>query len=316
LLLSNGVLYVAWGDHGFVPPYHGWLMAFDPSTLSLKWAFCTSPDDQSSGIWMDGDGVSTDATGSLYFATGNGSFNASSGGRDYGDSVVRLGTDGTVQDSFTPSNQDALNSGDIDLGSGGVTLLPDQSGPHPHELLAGGKGGTVYLVDRDAMGGYNASGDSQIVQELPNIFPGGTYNTGNYSTPVYYNGSVYYAPVNNSVEAFSLTNGRLSTSATSKSSETYNGKTSTFSARGGTMAISANGSTNGILWTLQSNGDSTPGTLHAYDPSNLANELYNSDQAGTRDQLDPWLKFTIPTVANGRVYVASAGRLTVYGLLP
>jgi chitodextrinase len=316
LLLSNGVLYVAWGDHGFVPPYHGWLMAFDPATLALKWAFCTSPDDQSSGIWMDGEGISTDSTGSLYFATGNGSFDAASGERDYGDSVVRLSAAGTVQDYFTPHNQNALNNGDVDLGSGGVMLLPDQPGAHPHELVAGGKGGTVYLVSRDNMGGYNSTNDSQIVQELAGIFPGGTDETGNYSSPVYFSGSVYYAPIGIPVEAFGLTNGLLSTTPTSKTTQTYNGSTSTFTARGGTMAISANGTSNGILWTLQSNGDSTPGTLHAYDPANLAHEFYNSDQAGIRDQLDPWLKFTLPTVANGRVYVVSAGQLTSYGLLP
>ena len=116
--------------------------------------------------------------------------------------------------------------------------------------------------------------------------------------------------------AFTLTNGLLSTSPTSESSVIFNGKTSTFSARGGETAISANGNTNGILWALQSTGDSTPGYLHAYDPANLANEYWNSNQAGTRDQLDPWLKFTVPLVANGRVYVVSQGRLTAYGLLP
>jgi hypothetical protein len=116
--------------------------------------------------------------------------------------------------------------------------------------------------------------------------------------------------------AFSLTNGLLSTSPTSQSPEVFNGKTSTFSARGGETAVSANGNSNGILWALQSNGDSLPGTLHAYNPANLASEYWNSDQAGTRDQPDPWLKFTPPLVANGRVYVVSQGRLTAYGLLP
>ena len=155
------------------------------------------------------------------------------------------------------------------------------------------------------------------MQSLINVFPtGGSYNTGNYSAPVYFNGSVYFAPVNSQLMQFTMTNGLMSTSPTSKSPETYNGKTSTFSARGGEIAASGNGNSNGILWGLQSNGDSTPGTLHAYDPSNLAHEYYTSDQAGTRDQLDPWLKFTIPLVANGRVYVVSSGQLTAFGLLP
>ena len=196
-------------------------------------------------------------------------------------------------------------------------MLPDQSGAHPHEVIAAGKGGTVYLVDRDNMGHVGTANDNQIVQSLIKVFPtGGSFNTGNYSAPAYFNGAVYFARVNRQLMRFSLTNGLLSTSPTSKSPETYNGKTSTFSARGGEIAISANGSSNGILWALQSNGDSQPGTLHAYDPSNLQNQYYTSDQAGTRDQLDSWLKFTIPLVANGRVYVVSAGRLTGFGLLP
>ena len=150
-----------------------------------------------------------------------------------------------------------------------------------------------------------------------NVVPTGvSYNTGNYSEPTYFSVSVYFAEVDGPLMAFNLTNGTLTTAPTSQSSAVFNGKTSTFSARGGETAISANGNSNGILWALQSNGDSSPGTLHAYDPSNLANEYWNSDQEGTRDQLDPWLKFTLPLVANGRVYVVSQGKLTAYGLLP
>src|SRR5262249_10646816 len=157
-------------------------------------------------------------------------------------------------DFFTPHDYATLDANDVDLASGGIILLPDQSGAHPHEVIAAGKGGTVYLVDRDIMGGVRSGNDGQIVQSLIKIFPtGGGDETGNYSTPVYYNGSVYFAPVQGQLMAFSLTNGLLSTSATSKSPETYNGNTSTFAARGGEMALSANGNTNGILWALQSN---------------------------------------------------------------
>jgi hypothetical protein len=272
------------------------------------------------GIWMGGDGIAVDSSGNLYFSTGNGTFDgpsSSGGSNDFGDTLLKLNPSGSRVDSFTPYNFATLDSNDVDLASGGLILLPDQLGAHAHEVLTAGKGGTVYLVDRDNMGGVGNGNDKQIVQSLVNVFPtGGGDETGNYSSPVYFNGSVYYAPVQGQLMAFSLTNGLLSTSPTSKSTETYNGNTSTFDARGGEMAISANGSSNGILWALQSNGDSSPGTLHAYDPSNLAHEYYTSDQAGTRDQLDPWLKFTIPLVANGRVYVASAGQLTAYGLVP
>jgi hypothetical protein len=292
-------------------------MAYNASTLHQDWVFCTTPNAQSGGIWMGGGGLTADGSGNLFFSTGNGTFDQNAGKGDYGDTLLKLSPTGAVSDYFTPFNYQALDSGDIDLASGGVILLPDQPGAHPHEVIADGKGGTVYLVDRDNMGHVGTTSDNQIVQSLVNVFPtGNSFNTGNYSKPSYFNGRVYFAPVSGPVMAFNLTNGLLSTSPSSESPEVYNGKTSTFSARGGETAVSANGSSNGILWGLQSNGDSVPGTLHAYDPANLANEFWNSDQAGTRDQLDPWLKFTAPLVANGRVYVVSQGNLTAYGLLP
>jgi Concanavalin A-like lectin/glucanases superfamily len=322
LTLQNGEVYIAFSNHGNNPPYHGWVMAYSASTLHQDWVFCTTPNAGKGGVWMGGDGLGVDSAGNLYFSTGNGTFDGPTsspgGNNDFGDSLLKLSPSGARTDFFTPYNYAALDSGDIDLASGGIILLPDQPGAHPHEVIADGKGGTVYLVDRDHMGGVGSGNDNQIVQSLINVFPtGGSYNTGNYSAPVYFNGSVYFAPVNSQLMQFTMTNGGLlSTAPTSKSPEIYNGKTSTFSARGGEIAASGNGSSNGILWGLQSNGDSTPGTLHAYDPSNLAHEYYTSDQAGTRDQLDPWLKFTIPLVANGRVYVVSSGQLTAFGLLP
>ena len=132
---------------------------------------------------------------------------------------------------------------------------------------------------------------------------------GNFSSPVYWNGSVYFAPVAGPVQAFALSNGLLTTTPTSKTAQTYNG-------RGGTMAISANGSNNGILWTLQTSGAGAPGTLHAYNATDLTKELYNSNQAGTRDTLDEWDKFSTPVIANGEVLVTSVSQLTIYGLLP
>jgi fibronectin type 3 domain-containing protein len=317
LLLSNGEVYVAFANHGNNPPYHGWVIAYNASTLHQDWAFCSTPNADKGGVWMGGGGLTADSSGNLFFSTGNGTFDENANGGDYGDTLVKLSSSGAVSDWFTPYNYAALDSGDVDLASGGVILLPDQAGAHPHEVIADGKGGTLYLVDRDNMGHVGTTSDSQIVQSDINVFPtGGSFNTGNYSKPTYFNGKVYFAPVDGPVMAFDLTNGKLSTAATSQSSAIYNGKTSTFSARGGETSISASGSSNGILWALQSNGDSLPGTLHAYDPSNLANEYWNSDQAGTRDQLDPWLKFTAPLVANGRVYVVSQGKLTAFGLLP
>ena len=258
---------------------------------------------------MNGDGLATDSTTNLYFITGDGLFNANTNGTDYGDSYVKLSLSGTVLDYFSPADQASLDTGNLDLGSGGVLLLPDQSGSHPHEMLSAGKDGAIYLVDRDNMGHYNPSNNNQIIQTLTNVFTGGSgLTTGSFCSPIYHNGVVYFTGISDYVRAFPLSNGLLSTNA-AHSSQTYG-------YPGGMMAISANGNTNGILWAVQRNGGSSPGTLHAYNAANLANELFNSDQAGTRDTLDIASKFNIPLIANGKVFVSGVSQLTVYGLLP
>jgi len=204
----------------------------------------------------------------------------------------------------------------VDDGAGGLLLLPDQGGAHPHLLLSAGKDGIIYLVDRDNMGHYNPSNNNQIVQSLVNIFPFGTPEPGNDSAPVYFNGAVYFSPISDNLQAFGLTNGLLSTAPTSRSSEVY-------AYPGAAMSVSANGSAGGVLWTVQRNAtltndqDSTqPGVLHAYDATNLGNELYNSGQAGSRDTLSPASKGSAPLVVNGKVIVATVNNVIVYGLLP
>jgi hypothetical protein len=308
LLLLNGVVYLGFGSHGDNGIWHGWVLGYNASTLQQVMVFNDTPDADSGGIWMSGDGLATDSIGNIYFVTGNGPFDANSGGRDYGDSLVKLSPSGAVLDYFTPHDQAALAAGDIDLGSGGVLLLSDQSGAHLHEMVTAGKGGTIYVLDRDNLGQFNPNNDNQIVQSLVNIFPGGS-QSGNYSAPVYYNGYVYFAPVDNTVQAFQLINGLLSIAPTSQSAETY-------PFPGGMLAISANGATNGILWAVERISTTAPGILYAYDPTNLAHEFYNSNQAGSRDSMDIAAKFSIPLVANGKVFVAGTTQLTVYGLLP
>jgi hypothetical protein len=172
-----------------------------------------------------------------------------------------------------------------------------------------GKPGTVNLIDRDNMGHHSPSDDSQIVQSLEHVFPWGTLSEGNYSAPVYYNGRIYFSPVADAVKTFQLTNGLLSTAPTSQSAEI-------FPYPGASLAISANGDIDGILWAIEYTGCCTPGTLHAYDPADLTNEYYNSDQAGSRDTMVPAVKFSVPLVANGKVFVGASGTLMVYGLLP
>jgi hypothetical protein len=187
-------------------------------------------------------------------------------------------------------------------------LLVDQPGATPHLLVAAAKGGTIYVVNRDNMGHFQSTGNSQIVQSIADALPHGGAEEGNYSTPVFFSGNVYFGAVNDNLKIFRFTNGLLSTSFTSQSAVTYPN-------RGASFAVSANGTNNGILWAMQDNNPSD-GVLRAYNANNLASELYNSSQAGTRDSFGLATKFSIPLVANGKVFVISQGQLVAFGLLP
>jgi chitodextrinase len=309
LLLTGGVVYIGFASHGDVTPYHGWVLGYNATTLKQVMVYSDTANAFDGGIWQSGAGLATDATGNIYFVTGNGTFDANTGGVDYGDSFVKLSPAGAVLDYFTPYNQATFDANNVDLGAGGLLLLPDQAGAHPHEMLTAGKSGTIYVVDRDNLGHFHAGSDSQIIQSLVNIFPNGSPITGNFSAPVYFNGTVYFSPISDVLQAFRVTNGLLSTSPTSETSDV-------FAFPGGMISVSANGNTNGIVWAVQRNGDTSPGVLKAYDATNLANELYSSDQYGTRDTLDVAAKFSLPLVANGKVYVASKSQFAIYGLLP
>jgi hypothetical protein len=322
LLLLGGVVYAAWAAHNDMGPYHGWVIGFDAHTLQVVRVFNTTPNGGLGGIWMSADGISSDAGGDLYMLTGNGTFDADLGGVDYGDSFLRLGPGaGTaldVVDYFTPWNQQDLSTNDLDLGSGGPLLI-DAGGAHPHEIVSGGKDGTLYVIDRDSMGGFNTSSmsDPQIVQELVHQF--GRI----YCAPSYFNGAIYVSsgrvtsggpPGAGALEAFTVnSDGTLSGTPSSAAA------VAPFAFPAPTVSISANGATGGIVWALRNESYGDPhghATLYAFDAGNLANELYDSDQAGTRDQCGAAVKFTVPTVANGRVYVGGQRAYTVYGPLP
>jgi hypothetical protein len=316
LLLNNGVVYIGFGSHGDNRPWHGWVIGYNATTLSQVMIYCVTPDDEGGGIWQGGGGLAADSSGSIYYTTGNGGFDVNTGGDDYGDTVQRLSTNGTVLDYFTPFDQQNMNVNDLDLGAGGpVLLLDQQGGQHPHELITAGKSGTIYVINRDSMGHFNANNDNQIIQSLPGILPHGGAGVGNFSTPVYFNGYVYFGARNDSLKAFQVTNGLLSTAPVSQSAAIY-------PVRGASFAVSANGNTNGILWAIQNNGQSpdndtgAPGVLYAYDATSLFNELYDSSQSGTRDTLDLAAKFSVPLIANGKVFIAGQSQLTVFGLLP
>src|SRR6267143_4666425 len=169
LLLANDSVYLAWGSSCDVVPYHGWLMAYDPTTLAQKSVFNTSPDASDSAIWQGDAGPAADKEGNVSVVTGNGEFDAATNGRDFGDSVLKLGSEGQrlkLLDYFTPSNQVQLNERDNDLGSSGPVLLADQPGAHPHLLVTAGKEGKIYLIDRDHMGKDQPNDDSHAVQTM------------------------------------------------------------------------------------------------------------------------------------------------------
>ena len=306
LLLSKGVIYLAWAsynDHGL---YHGWVMAYDASTLHQIAIWNDTPNGERGGIWQSGCGLSADSAGNVYVAIGNGTFDAYAGGTNYGDSFIKLTLNGSslsVTDYFTPFNHQTLSDEDSDLGSSGLVLLPDQAGVNPHLGISAGKEGKIYLVNRDHLGKFQSDNDSQIVQSIPDAL-GTTPDDRNFSSAVYWNGSVYFVGNTDAIKQFQLNSGLLFTSPVSQSSHQF-GYT-------GTSSISANGSGNGILWTMEAGGS----VLHAYDATNLANELYNSKQAGSRDFFGSAIRFNPPTVANGKVYVAGQTEIAVFGLLP
>jgi hypothetical protein len=307
LLLDNGLVYVRFAsncDFHFFPQGRGWLFAYDAFDLLQKSVFVTSPNGYGGGIWEAGDGPAADAYHNIYISTGNGDFDVARGGSDYGDSVIKLAS-GSLQplDYFTPHNQKRLGRRDRDLGSGGITLLPDQAIPPKHLMVTGGEPHVTYLLNQKNLGGYNPSVDN-VVQKTP-------VTNSLYSTPTYWNNTLYFAAAGDSPKAFSFSNGRMSDNPTSQAGEGYN-------YPGSVMVVSADRQSRGILWAVQHGGTSSGNeVLHAYDATNLARELYNSDQAGDRDL--PGIvgnHFESIIVANGKVYVPTGQpQLSVFGLL-
>jgi autotransporter-associated beta strand protein len=324
MTLAGGKLFVCYGSYADTNPYHGWVIGYNANNLVqlTNYVFNTTPNAKTAvfggnaaegAIWMSGDGLCVDANTNLYFEVANGSFSANTNGGDYADSFVKLSTTNqlAVSDYFTPSNQASLQSSDQDLGSGGALLLPDEVGSaaHPHLIVGSAKTRELYLVDRDNMGKYNgSSGSDLIVQEF---LPG----TGGscYSTPAYFNYTLYYAYAKgNPMYAFAITNGQISTTPLSASANSFSGF-------GTTPSISANGTSNGIVWAIDPSVtanaySASPAVLRAYSATNLAQQIYNSSQNLSRDNPGNAVKYAVPTVANGKVYVGAQYALSVYGL--
>jgi hypothetical protein len=339
LNLVNGKLYVEWASHGDQRPYHGWVVAWDVSNLaSSGWKLAgvlnTAPNGAEAGIWQSSGRLAFEADGSaFYFETGNGpgghgnpTLNANGFPADgsYYEALVKVVADPTttatnqningwglkVADYFIPHNQVALDNADQDFGAGAPTILPDSAGiaGHPHLMVATGKEGKIYLVDRDNLGKFDPNND-HVVNAVPD---GSGHNTppvqlgGGLSTAAYFNGKIYWTSnYSNTARAFTInSNGTLSITSQT---------TTTFGYLPGSVIVSANGTMSGIAWVMDRNANQ----VHAYDASTFATELWNSGQkAGGADNLGAVVKFAVPTEANGELYVGTSNSLVVYGLTP
>jgi N-acetylneuraminic acid mutarotase len=308
LTLANGILYISWSSHCDNGPYHGWVMGYNAATLQQVAVFNATPNGSEGGIWMSGQGPSADDLGNIYLSVGNGSVDAT----DFGESFLKLaasktGTRMTVATFFIPLIWSTLNAGDIDLGSAGLLLIPDTK-----LAISGGKQGVLYLVARDEMLGI-----SSAIQSWP-------VGTGEiHGGPVWWtgaNGSFMYIwpDTGGRLQQYQFTGSSFNTVPYAQSSVVCGG-----GSPGGILCVSASGTNagSGILWAVvntagDANHVTVAGTLHAYDAQNVTSELWNSDMV-PRDSLPGLAKFVPPTVANGKVYMATfSGQLNVYGLFP
>ena len=312
------VIYISWASHEDAFPYHGWLIGYNAANVQQQLqVFNTTPNGGLGGIWMSGDAPAADSSNDLFIATGNGTFDADLAGKDLGDSVLKLTTVGSLglSDYFTPFNQGNLNQVDGDLGSGGVVLLPDQVTGLPHLMVQGGKQGLIYLLNRDSMGQFTIAADN-IVQEFQ-------ADNGSWTTPAFWQNTLYIAGSGDHGSCDSLHMYSFSSSSSSFTTTPGSSSLHCFPFPGATPVVTSSGSSNGIVWAADVSCYTTaaspcvgPAILFAFDATNLARELWNSSQAGPRDQAGAAVKFSVPTVANGKVYIGTRTEVDVYGLLP
>ena len=308
LVLTNGQVIIAFGSMCDRGAFHGWVFAYDASSLNRTGVFLTTPNGSHGGIWQAGGTPVVDPQGNLYVITGDGEFDAYDGGPDYGDTFLklRLATNDRIAptDYFTPFDQKEMDVENVDLGASGPMILPDQLGQHSHLLFGAGKNGSLYLINRDDMGHFQSSSNNQIVQYLPHVFP-----TKIHVSAAYWRNStsewIYVGPVEGTLQAFPLSRGQLSQIASTQTP-------TVFGYPGALPVISSNGDSDGIVWALEN----YTGVLHAFDAANLATELYNAKQAPNgRDVAEHGVQFYAPLVANGKVYFGTRGHLYAYGLL-
>jgi hypothetical protein len=309
LLLLNGVVYIGFGSHCDLDPWHGWLLGYNASNLSQTYVYNTTANGSEGAIWMDGTGPATDQSGDIFLSTGNGTFDmGTTPPVDVGNALLRLGIRNSVfgmVDYFVPSDYATLNTDDYDLGSAGVAVLPDQTSGPAHVMVSAGKNGTIVLANRDNLGQFNASSD-QVLFEIPSPNPDTILN---WSSPAYWNGLVYFIMSKDVPRSYTVSGGTLTAASVG---------THTFPFLGSQPVVSSSGNSNGILWTIENKGStvvSGSGLLHAWNALNLTSELYNSDQNGTTDVPGGGsVKFSVPTIANGTVYVGTQTEVDAYGL--
>jgi hypothetical protein len=326
LALVNGVVYVSWAAHEDAPPWFGWVMgySYNGTSFAQSAVFNAAPNGTGGGIWMSGGAPAADSSGELYVVTGNGTFDAASGGlpnNDYGDSLLQLNGALSVTQYFTPSDEATDNNGDVDFGAGGAAVLADLPGgsPMPHVIVCGGKDETLYLLNRDSLGGF---GDNLAAQKV-------AYGASIFATGAYWNYNFYLAGAKGPLTAYALDASVPKLTLAASTAHVYG-------FPGSSPSVSASGTQNGIVWTLDTSQYCTsnaqgcgPAVLYANDAANVATQLWSSAGAAA-DAAGNAVKFAVPTIANGKVYVgtrgnnigglagstSSAGEVDVYGLRP
>jgi hypothetical protein len=313
LLLVNGVVYTSWSSHCDYRPYTGFVIGYDEHTLAPAGVFDFAPNGNEAGIWNSGAGPAADASGNLYFSVANGTFDTKLNAKgfpekgDYGNAFVRLTPVGKgasralhLSDYWTMHNTVDESDRDLDLGSGGLILLPNHLG------VGAGKDEHLYIFDTNHMGKFNPKDNSNLYEDIP-----GALHGPEFGELAWFNGAVYVGAVNDGLRAFRVTGEKLSRQANSISKNL-------FPYPGSNPVISANGEANGIVWAYDNGvpAQARPAVLRAYDPADLSHEYYDSNQApGGRDQVGAGNKFLSPTVAGGRVFVGTTHSVVAFGLL-
>ena len=325
----NGKIIVAWGsfsDHGL---YHGWIMSFDATTLAAEAVFNSAIEYQADdpdlgggvGFWEGGAAPSIDSGGNIYLEGANGSFNANQGGNNYGDTLLKLQLTGKtfqIMDMFTPSDANCIDHDDLELGSGGVALLPTDFTNGNQYAATTSKEGRLYLIDINNLGGYNVAGDTQIPQEFmvgeiscstttTNVAADGPSWNRLYGNPSYWNGNLYAAAANIPLKQYQFKGGLLDSNPVAESATAYG-------YRGGNTVVSSNGNQNAIVWAYEKQVSGI-GVLHAYNATNVSNELWNTQMVQGRDNLGEGINFSTPVIVDGRVITTYNTTVAVFGLL-